>query len=153
MVSLYDTEMTRLSLNRSITEKLYARNPEKLTSENHEKINCFQILNTLKTKNKVKKIFSDYLGIPDMVGSDQPWRPPTCSDWNNIEEELNKGRFNQSIPFQPYKRKNSQNYIQVSDKMFFQKSEFCIRIGLFNIFFKVNFFLTFLFLETDYLLE
>ena len=27
MVSHYDTEMTRLSLNRSIREKLYARNP------------------------------------------------------------------------------------------------------------------------------
>ena len=28
MVSYYETEMRRLSLNRSIREKLYARNPE-----------------------------------------------------------------------------------------------------------------------------
>ena len=28
MVSHYDTEMTRLSLSRSIREKLYARNPK-----------------------------------------------------------------------------------------------------------------------------
>ena len=37
---------------------------------------------------EVKKLFSDYLGIPDGVGSDHPWRPPKCSEWNALEDEL-----------------------------------------------------------------
>ena len=37
---------------------------------------------------EVNKLFSDYLGIPDGVGSDHPWKAPKCSEWNSLEDEL-----------------------------------------------------------------
>lgn len=36
----------------------------------------------------MKTLFSDFLGIPNTVGSDQPWRPPQCSKFDESIEEI-----------------------------------------------------------------
>lgn len=34
---------------------------------------------------QVKTLFSDFLGIPNTVGSDQPWRPPQCGKMEKMD--------------------------------------------------------------------
>ena len=36
----------------------------------------------------MKTLFSDFLGIPNTVGSDQPWRPPQCSKFDESIDDI-----------------------------------------------------------------
>ena len=60
---------------------------------------------------EVNKLFSDYLGIPDGVGSQPPWKPPQCSEWNSLEDELDNenGEFShKSAEFDELRAKYDQ---------------------------------------------